>query len=83
MRAAVRRTQTQPNLRAFIPASSQHVLSNRGLDGAVASTADGTLAPAWFRAVGAATNEAELPPDAIDPWLPCNELALPWMSARR
>ena len=83
LRAGVRRAQAQPNLRAFIPASSQHVLSNRGLDGSVASTADGTQAPTWFRAVGAATSAAELPPDAIDPWLSCNELALPWMSARR
>jgi hypothetical protein len=83
LRAGVRRAQEASNLRAFIPASDQHVLSNRGFDGSVVTAANGDTAPSFFAAVGAATSLAELPPDAIDPWLRCNELTLPWMSARR
>jgi hypothetical protein len=72
------------NLRAFVPATTQHVF------GVVNPLAEryrslGGVDPiVWAGQVGSATSAAELPPSAVDPWMPCNQLLLPagWAPSR-
>ncbi|MFQ5459745.1 MAG: pectin acetylesterase-family hydrolase [Anaerolineae bacterium] len=62
------------NLRAYLPATSQHTFL-AGLDGYV--SASGVQMLEWFAAVAGATDPGELPADAVDPWLACNPVYLP------
>lgn len=68
------------NLRAFVPATTAHVF---GATPGYKTPVGGMDMLAWFGALALATSAAELPPDAIDPWLPCNALQLPNLSARQ
>jgi hypothetical protein len=64
----------QPNLRAWLPATSEHVFGFR------ADFAAGPARTQWrafFYQVAGATTVDELPADALDPWGACNPLALP------
>ncbi len=69
--------QQPPNLRAFVPATADHVF---GATPRYQTPVGGVDLMSWFAAVTNATSEAELPPDAIDPWLPCNLIQLPYLS---
>jgi hypothetical protein len=60
------------NLRGFLPATSQHVFVN-----SPDVEAGGVTMFEWFRRVAGARGEADLPADAIDPWLNCNSAFLP------
>jgi hypothetical protein len=62
------------NLRAWLPATTDHVFSFRS--GYVTPIGKVAMLP-WFSAVGLATSDADLPPDAVDPWMACNPLSLP------
>lgn len=66
------------NLRAFVPATNKHVFSAiNPLDGQFVSTG-GVNFLDWYRKIGTATTEAELPGDAVDGWMGCNEVWMPW-----
>jgi len=80
--------ETRPaNLRGYIPATDKHVFSivvdqNNPLVGNPYVSETGVNFLDWFKEVGTAAAEADLPPDMIDPWLPCNETFLPRASLR-
>ncbi len=67
-----------PNLRAWVPATAEHVFSTR----AAFTTADGTGWLDFLGRVAAATAPEEMPPTVIDPWLNCNDVWLPALQVR-
>jgi hypothetical protein len=69
----LRAVADRANVRAYIPATSDHVFGFRPNY----QSASGVSAFAWFASVATSDDLAALPLDAVDPWLPCNPVRLP------
>lgn len=78
LRAGLGQAADVPNLRAWVPATSDHVFSTR----AAFTAADGTSWLEFIGRVAAARSPAELPPTVVDPWLRCNDVWLPALKVR-
>ena len=79
LRSGVHKAAAVPNLRAWIPATAEHVFSTR----AAFTTADGTGWLEFFGRAASATSPGEMPPTVIDPWLRCNDVLLPALRVQR
>ncbi len=68
------------NLRAYLPASAQHVFHViNPLDGqGIYESPDGVSVLDWFRRVANAEGPTELPEEMVEPWLGCNEAFMPF-----
>ena len=64
------------NLRAFVPATDRHVFGAVNPLESPFRSLGGVDPIAWAGALATATSAAELPPSALDPWLPCNPVRL-------
>lgn len=78
LRSGLREVDDVPNLRAWVPATAEHVFSNR----AAFTTSDGTAWLSFFGRAASATSPAEMPPTVVDPWLRCNDVWLPALRVR-
>jgi len=79
LRGGLRDGQPNANLRAWVPATDQHVF---GLT-RDATTQSGIGWAGWFAELATAANADELPADAVDAWLPCPTIGLPFLSLQR
>jgi hypothetical protein len=73
LRRGYEATRSAGNLRAWLPDSANHVFSA----GQGPAAVGGVTWQAFLQQLALARAEAELPADAVDPWAPCNPLALP------
>ena len=79
------RAGPQPaNLRAWIPATDHHVFTVQ-TTAPMVTTAAGVNYQSWFAQVALAKTQADMPADAVDPWLKCHPTYLPglWWGAEK
>lgn len=74
LRRGYEAARSHPNLRAWLPATADHVFGYRA--GYVTPVGKVPWQP-FFNAIGTATGPADLPADVLDPWPACNPVRLP------
>lgn len=79
LRSSLGGVRPSDNLRAWVPATDQHVF---GLSRS-AATRSGVPWASWFARVATAGAPDELPADAVDAWLPCPTIGLPFLALGR